>query len=89
MLKHLNISIAGAVQGVGFRWEAKKRAEALGLFGFVTNRPQGTVYIEIEGAEENLQKFLKWCEKGPFFAKVQSADAKEGEVKNYRSFEIV
>ena len=41
MIKHINIKIFGRVQGVGFRYFVKQRANKAGLKGFVQNQQDG------------------------------------------------
>lgn len=65
MRKHYNITIKGRVQGVGFRYNARRQALALGLDGFVKNMPDGSVYIEVEGNPMSLDEFVDWCRSGP------------------------
>jgi len=88
LMKHFNVSIFGRVQGVGFRWSALKLAEKLNLKGFVENAKDGSLYIEVEGDEENLEKFMNWCRKGPWLAEVSSIQVEEAEAKSYNTFEI-
>ena len=57
--------------------------------GFVRNKSDGSVYIEAEGTEENLTKFLEWCKRGPVWARIQNISESAGVVKDYNSFEIV
>jgi len=54
----MRISIAGVVQGVGFRPFVYRLAKDLHLGGFVCNSPRG-VEIEIEGPEDRLDEFLR------------------------------
>lgn len=63
MAKHLEIKVYGKVQGVSFRNFASQKAHELAILGFVRNEMNGTVYIEAEGEEENLRRFLDWCRK--------------------------
>lgn len=86
MFKHLNIKIYGKVQGIFFRYSAKEVADNLKLRGFAKNLDDGTVYIEIEGEKESLNKFLAWCKKGPSLAKVERLDVTESELKNFPKF---
>lgn len=86
MLKHLNIKISGSVQGVFFRETAKAEAKKLNLTGFVRNEPDGSVYIEVEGIQENLDKFLVWCNHGSDAAQVKKVEATKGPVKNFSDF---
>lgn len=89
MIARLNIKIFGKVQGVSFRYYASQKAQELSLCGFVRNEPDGTVYIEAEGEEKNLQKFLDWCRKGPETAKVEKVDFMfSADMKNFAEFEV-
>jgi acylphosphatase len=89
MIKHFNISIDGLVHGVFFRTSAKQKADYLNLKGFAQNEPDGSVYLEVEGEEENLEKFLTWCRKGPPLAKVERVEVTKGLVKGYSDFVII
>ena len=68
--KRLFVKVYGSVQGVSFRYYAKKKAEGIGIKGYVMNCPDGTVEIEAEGNEELLRGFLEWCRQGPSSARV-------------------
>lgn len=74
MQKHINIKIYGLVQGVFFRASAKEVAEKLGIKAFPRNEPNGSVFIEAEGEEEDLEKFVKWCHSGPPLAQVEKVE---------------
>jgi acylphosphatase len=87
-MKHLDIIVHGKVQGVNFRHYTREQALALGVNGFVENRGDGTVYIEAEGNEEQMNNFVEWCRKGPARAEVKSIDKRDGEIQNYSSFDI-
>lgn len=67
MVEHVKIKISGKVQGVFFRASAKEQADALGVVGFAQNQPDGSLYIEAEGEEEALDKFVNWCKKSPLW----------------------
>jgi acylphosphatase len=86
MTKHYNIRVNGRVQGVWFRAGAQHKAQELGLTGFARNEKDGSVYIEAEGPEEQLQEFLDWCEEGTMAAKVESRDWEEGPYQGYERF---
>lgn len=88
-MKHLEVSIYGRVQGVSFRLNTKRKARELGLLGWVENMSDGSVYMEVEGDKEKLLKILNWCQKGPFFAKVDRVEHKfSSELKGFKNFEI-
>ena len=88
MVKHLNIKIFGQVQGIFFRYSAQQKATEFGVNGFARNEDDGTVYIEVEGEEEPLKKFLEWCGGGPLLAKVEKVERTGGEIKNFSEFKI-
>lgn len=88
-MRHLSIKIHGDVQGVFFRHTAREIAERFSLTGIVYNELDGSVYIEAEGAEENLNKFLEWCRIGPFSARVDKVLHEfSDELKNFADFSI-
>lgn len=88
MKKHFNIGIFGRVQGMFFRATAKEQADLLGIVGFAQNKDDGSVYIEVEGEKNKLDKFLKWCYKGPSMAEVEKVEITEDKLKNFLQFEV-
>lgn len=86
--QHINISIHGMVQGVGFRFFAKNQARILGIKGFVKNMRDGTVYIEAEGNPVQLNEYIKACKKGPSSARVTNVETIEDKVKNFVHFDV-
>lgn len=88
-MKHINIKVTGKVQGVFFRASTKAVADQMGVRGFVKNEKDGSVYIEAEAVEMILDMFMDWCKEGPEKAKVENVEVSEGELKNYRNFEVV
>jgi acylphosphatase len=88
-MKHINIIVKGQVQGVSYRAATKAVADQLGVKGIIRNEPNGDVYVEAEGDKLSLEMFLEWCHEGPEHANVNLVESHEGELKNYRNFEIV
>ncbi len=88
-MKHLDITVKGKVQGVFFRASAKAVADQLGVRGTVKNDPNGDVIIEAEADQSTLDLFLDFCHEGPENAQVTSVETNEGELKNYRNFEVL
>ncbi len=85
---HITIRVIGKVQGVNYRFFVRKNAEELGLAGFVKNEHDGSVYIEVEGSFEQIDKFVVWCKEGPPGAIVENMITKGGEVRGFTRFEI-
>ena len=73
-MKKVGIKIYGLVQGVGFRFLAGKKSEELGISIRAENNSDSSVYIEAEGDEKSLQKFIEWCHKGPEGAVVEKVE---------------
>ena len=88
-MKHFNLTMSGKVQQVGFRFSAMETACRFSISGFVMNMGYDRVYIEAEGLEENLRKYLAWCRQGPLGARVDHMEIAEAPLKNYANFEIV
>lgn len=88
-IKHIKIKISGKVQGVSFRAITKVVADQMGIRGMVRNEADGTVYMEAEGDDTLLEVFMEWCNEGPDRAKIENVEVTEGELKNYRNFEII
>ena len=86
---HVNIVLDGRVQGVGFRETTKYVADQSGIKGFVRNEPDGTVYIEAEGEQWELDSFIDWCNEGPDRANVETCSVKAGELKHFKDFVIL
>lgn len=87
-MKHVNILVKGRVQGVFFRASARDVANQLGVKGFVRNEPNGTVYIEAEGEETSLERFITWCKSGPPRAVVKNVEVSETSPKQFQAFQI-
>lgn len=64
--------VRGTVQGVGYRQACRRRANELGLAGWVRNRDDGSVEVQAEGPEQSLTELRVWCEQGPAEARVAS-----------------
>jgi hydrogenase maturation protein HypF len=87
-MKRLFIKVEGIVQGVGFRPFVYNQAALFDLKGWINNNTDG-VYIDVEGQEENLDKFIHNLKhKKPFLARIENIIIDEKELINYESFEI-
>lgn len=69
MIRH-SLIVDGRVQGVGFRFFSQMAACDLNLTGWVKNLYDGRVEIEVQGTEENVDKFITRIKKGSGFSKV-------------------
>ena len=90
ILVRLRVVVRGVVQGVFFRWNARVRAQQLGVFGFVRNLPDGeSVEVVAEGEKPRLEAFLEWCKRGPDDASVNDSKVEWLPFKNeFKDFQI-
>ena len=74
------LSIIGSVQGVGFRWTAKRIADGLGLPGWVRNNPDGSVSLAVAGRAAAVNEFIALLEEamGGYIADLRSKDLEPG-----------
>ena len=83
------VLIEGRVQGVFFRAETRTFARQHDLTGWVKNRYDGGVEAVFEGEEENVEKALQWCHKGPPHAMVTNVTVKrEPYTGEFESFDV-
>jgi len=61
----LEARVRGQVQGVGFRYFARREAGRLGLTGWVANLPDGTVEVVAEGDVVPLRRLADLLAEGP------------------------
>lgn len=91
MLKKINITISGKVQGVFYRMNTKNKADEFGLTGWVKNTLSGEVEVLAEGKEGDLKEFIKWCYNGSKGAKVSEVDVKWENIdkREFEKFKIL
>lgn len=89
-MKHWNITVRGKVQGVFYRLTTKAVADQLGVKGFTLNNADGSVYIEAEGDDFELESLLEYCHKGSDRAEVESVTYEEStELKGFQNFVVI
>ncbi len=60
------ITVNGFVQGVWFRYRTIHAAELVGATGWVRNNPDGSVSMEIQGTEKQIDKVFRMIEQGTY-----------------------
>ena len=84
----LHAVISGWVQGVGFRYFVQENAYRLKLNGWVRNRRNGTVEVEVEGNKVVLERLLQELHQGPRSAVVSAVETSwspaNGEFTDFR-----
>ena len=87
-MKCVHLIVSGRVQGVFFRANTSKKANEMGLKGYVKNMPDGNVEVVAQGSEEKLGEFIDFLRKGPGIAKVTDIQMTHKQTENFNSFEI-
>lgn len=87
MRKHVIVS--GEVQGVGFRYIARTQAKRFRISGYARNLSDGTVEVEIEGADPDIAKMLDWLANGPEWAVVSHIEVRDLESTGETEFRII
>lgn len=78
----------GWVQGVGFRWRARHAAGTAGVTGWVKNEDDGSVTMELQGSEAQIDRVIQMVERGRYI-EIVSIDARNVPVKvDERGFEV-
>lgn len=80
------VTVHGHVQGVFFRDSCRRQAERLGVTGWVSNEPDGTVQGHFEGSTEAVEQLVDWCREGPPHASVTGVDVVTADVSGGRGF---
>ena len=87
-MKAIQINVKGKVQGVGFRYYTKQKAEECHIKGFVQNKADGSVYIEAEGENVDVSTFADWCQRGPEWSRVIECNISEMPLIGFTKFEV-
>ena len=74
-----------ASQGVGFRWRARHAADLYGCTGWVRNEWDGTVVMEIQGEEENIDQVIRSIEAGRYVT-IERMNVKTIPIEEERGF---
>ena len=69
------LRFTGWVQGVGFRWRAIHAANAVGATGWVCNNFDGSVSMEIQGTEKQIDQVILAIERGTF-VRIENMDVR-------------
>lgn len=83
------INIFGRVQKVGFRYSTLQKARELDMSGSVKNLRDGSVEVEVQGEEAQIEEFIEWCKKGPSYSEVKKIIVEDIETQeDNNKFEI-
>ena len=81
------IVFSGRVQGVGFRQTTRSLASGFPVGGFVRNLPDGDVELVVEGAANDVDRFLAAIER-QMTGYIEHRHATDDTVQNHSGFTI-
>lgn len=81
-----HVIVHGRVQGVFYRASARRRADDLGVAGWVRNRDDGTVEMLVEGEPDAVDRMVSWAGDGPAQADVSGVDVSDVEPSGLSGF---
>jgi acylphosphatase len=87
MTRTVHVSVAGHVQGVGYRDGMRLQAERQGVRGWVRNRRDGSVEAVLQGDAAAVEAVLAWARRGPPSARVTHVTAQPATGEFDRSYE--
>lgn len=71
--------VSGRVQGVGFRWFARRQAEAEGVRGYARNLADGRVEFLLQGEPAAVERVVDALRSGPNHARVSGVELGDAE----------
>jgi acylphosphatase len=86
--RRLEVTLHGRVQGVGFRYFVRQEAVRLGLSGWVSNEPDGSVRVVAEGSAPALEQLQRVLRDGPSGARVENLDVRWAEPRGLAGFGV-
>lgn len=84
----VRVTITGRVQGVFFRDSCREQARAERVAGFVRNRADGSVEVEVEGMPDAVARLVAWCRTGPPQAHVDGVAVSDLPIIGEKNFRI-
>ena len=87
-MKCIHLTVSGKVQGVFFRDSTRRKANELGLNGYVRNLSNGTVEVVAQGDEEKLNQLIEFIKNNPGHSKVENIKVSDKHPEKLKFFEI-
>jgi acylphosphatase len=89
MKKSVRMYIDGLVQDVFFRAFVKENAERHNVKGFVRNLEDGRVEVFLEGNNEDVDKVVELCKKGPKQSQIKGIEIRPEKFQDFKTFKIL
>ena len=86
--KAVRAVVRGRVQGVCFRDATARRADELGVQGWVRNLPDGSVHVHAEGTAPAIDRLVVFLHDGPPRARVDAVSIDLVPSEGHAEFKI-
>ncbi len=80
--------VSGEVQGVGYRDAVRRRAQELGVMGWVRNGEDGGVRVHAEGPEPAVEELAAFLREGPAGARIEDVAVETVKAEGHEQFAI-
>jgi len=88
-MQNIQIKVSGRVQKTGFPFFVKQFAQLNNINGLVKYLDESSILIEAQGYEADINVFIEYCLIGPNGSVINSIQISHGQIKKYKSFEII
>ena len=89
-MKATRVLYEGYVQGVGFRWTAKRIAQGYDVTGWVRNLPDGRVELKVSGEDDEVAAFLGAIRESTLGGHIAAEHTAEIQIPSpFKGFRIV
>jgi acylphosphatase len=89
-VKATRVLYEGYVQGVGFRWTAKRIAQGYDVSGWVRNLPDGRVELQVSGDDDEVAAFLGAIRESTMGGHIATEGTTQIEIPSpFKGFRIV
>ena len=86
----VHVVVSGEVQGIGYRAFIKRRAQSIGIIGWIRNLEDGNVEAVFQGESDIIEEIIAVCNRGPVFARVKNVQVfKEEPRDDLTNFSII
>jgi len=82
------VRVHGRVQGVFFRDSCRREADELGVSGWASNEPDGSVTAFFEGPVAAVEAMVDWSRRGSRQSVVERVDVEQAQPTGSTAFRV-
>lgn len=84
-----SVRFTGRVQGINFRRSVMREALAIGVRGWISNQPDGSVTGIFAGEESNVENLIRYCLTGIPLARIDTHEIHNSAEEEFDTFRIL